>query len=119
VAGFLGYEATKGWTPGKLKRTVNAALPTGSTRAQVQAWLDSQGFPNGPDTPDKGGRWLAEEASVDPHRVKVQISAGVPDTNADWGDLGRSRIRSLTFCFAEEDRLVGHILLVRPEVERR
>jgi hypothetical protein len=34
-------------------------------------------------------------------------------------DLGRSRIMSITFFFDEDDRLVGHILLVRPTVRRR
>jgi hypothetical protein len=73
LAGFFWYEATKGWTCAKLKRIISAELPPGSTRAQVEDWLDAHGFPIQISTPDKTGPWSATEVGLDPREVGVEI----------------------------------------------
>jgi hypothetical protein len=104
---FLRNQATKGWTPEKLEQTLDAALPAGSMRTQVQDWLDSHEFRYGLTTPQKSGPWMARAAGLKLEDVGVEIRAGVPDVNVDWGDLGDTGWINVTFFFDKEDKLLA------------
>jgi hypothetical protein len=44
VAGCTGlvcYETQKGWTPRRIEKAIQANVSAGSTRMQIEAWLDS------------------------------------------------------------------------------
>jgi hypothetical protein len=113
---FLRHEATKGWTSEKVWQALEATLPAGSTRTEVQGWLDSQGFPYGVTTPERSGSWMARSAGLNAQDVGVQINAGVPDPNVDWGDLGGTGRISLTFFFDKQDKLLADKLSGRTAV---
>jgi hypothetical protein len=38
------YAQFRGWTPGRVERTVNRDLPQGSTRAEIEAYLNAKGW---------------------------------------------------------------------------
>jgi hypothetical protein len=44
----MGYGCQTGWTPGRVRNSVAAACPSGTSRTEVEAWLDSEPSPPQP-----------------------------------------------------------------------
>jgi hypothetical protein len=87
--GFLGYHLTRGWTPWKVERLVNAACPPGTSRADVKAWLESNPF--------------SEPEAVYYEELSGCIVKKIPDANVDLvcpGDI------TIHFHFDKQDKLV-------------
>src|SRR5438067_12947132 len=42
---YVTYDQTRRWTPEKVEQATREALPPGSTRAEVVAFLEGKGFP--------------------------------------------------------------------------
>jgi hypothetical protein len=45
AVGYVVYDQKSRWTPDEVEQAVTEALPPGSTREQVVAFLDAKGFP--------------------------------------------------------------------------
>jgi hypothetical protein len=111
----LCYEATRGWTPGKVDRLVNAACPPGTTRTEVKAWLDSEPFiatfpsllkPESRWRGVKRGKYNYKEHLTQEIGGKLiwRIEQEIPDPNVDIFFAGRMTL-ILTF---DGERLVKH-----------
>jgi hypothetical protein len=94
LGGVYWYAAESGGTPKKVERMLRTELPVGSTRAQVEAWLDSHGFYHS-RLVERDGRESKEVlAIIDPANVHL---------------LWEGEIQ-ISFYFDQDDLLIGHKL---------
>jgi hypothetical protein len=118
LSAFLWYEMEKGWTPSKVEREIQLKLPPGSTRPQVEAWLDSI-HPDGSFYVDRyyfkgttnlgliGNQTPLQLSGLPPDQIAGAFRATFHSANvnlifAGWIDV--------YFFFDKNDRLLGHYL---------
>jgi hypothetical protein len=106
----------KGWTPSKVEREIQLKLPPGSTRAQIEAWLDLI-RPDGLFHVDRDYFQGTADLGVIGDQTPLQLSRLPPDQVAG---VVRARFHSANvnliftgwidvyFFFDKNDRLLGH-----------
>jgi hypothetical protein len=91
------YAQVRGWTPGRVERTVNRDLPPGSTRAQIEADLDAKGWSHeygaGADSLEFYGKYVG----LGREQLGGVVFAQVPDPNVGIGGLDHGSITVLFF----------------------
>jgi hypothetical protein len=110
----LCYEATRGWTPWKVERLVNANCPPGTTRTGAKAWLDSEPFSHASRSllkPESGWPGLRRGQTYKEHLTQEiggkliwDIEIEIPDPNVAIFCTGTMTL-TLTF---DGERLVKH-----------
>jgi hypothetical protein len=115
LGGFILYRLEFGWTSNKVERMIKAALPPGSTRQEVEAWLGKQKIEyvylkdvTGDRTNDKT---MPQIAGLKHEELSGMIRATIPDAHVHLilpGDM------HIYFFFDLDGKLIKH--LVRPFV---
>jgi hypothetical protein len=105
------YAGTRGWTEEKVERTVNRELSPGSDRAQIEAFLDTQGWPHRPCEPINGISYMLREAKLDAADLSEAVLAEVPNPNVGFGGLREGTI-TVVFFLDHNGRLVRSYIRV-------
>jgi hypothetical protein len=104
---IVTFATVRGWTPSRVERTVNRALPPGTERARVEAFLNDLGWPHRRVEPIDGVAYMIRHANLDldPAGLSGVVLADVPDPNPGLGGLDKGTITAVFF-FDHDRRLV-------------
>jgi hypothetical protein len=113
---IIVYGEMRGWTPSAVERTINRSLPPGSTRSEIEAFLDAQGWtyvymPRAIDIRTAFHRQYYEEVDRT-HHVTGRIWATIPDAEANVGLLERGWI-NVDFYLDDQGRLVRSYVITQ------
>jgi hypothetical protein len=108
VFGWLESYGMYGLTGERAEQMVSAALPDGSTRDQVETWLDAHGIQHG-----RCGRFYTIQRNNIYPRLKTlpiesEVTADVPDAFTSW--RGRHGGIQMFFFFDKDGKLLMHIV---------
>jgi hypothetical protein len=95
------YALFRGWTPGKVERAVNQALPPGSNRESIEGFLDAHGWARSYSGPENS--FYAREIGLKEDQVSGVVFGHVPDPNVDPFDRGAI---TLLFFLDRDGRLI-------------
>jgi hypothetical protein len=92
-------DSQRGWTEARLEKAIQAELPAGCDREQVEKWFDMHGI---------GHAYVKHKSDVHADDSKIrQITGWIEgrEANVGFGESGRITI---DFFFDDEGRCIGH-----------
>jgi hypothetical protein len=113
VGGLFWSYSNRGWTAGKIGRHIKRELPLGSTRWEVEMWLDRHEIEHDYYENSAKGNLLMdldwkqanpESAGLNRHDLAGMVWATIQNANVGW--LGDGDI-DVYFFFDKSGRLVG------------